>query len=82
MKNIYERAVAAGLKVDNHCSDLYLPVNVASQELVENYEYKGGVTMFRSQIDGEAWYDIPFAYEPWWNRAEKTVEAWAKGVSQ
>jgi hypothetical protein len=67
MTSIYQRLVAAGVPLDNHESDLYAKVTGASRPIVEE-RMKAGVlvTVFASQIDG-LWYDIPFAFEPWWN---------------
>jgi len=52
--------------IDHHESDLYLRVSPASAALVEAYEFKDNVTMFKDAIDGVMWYDIPFAYWPFW----------------
>ena len=64
---IYEQAKELGIPMDNHESDLYLPVNDKTRILVSNHIAKGGgATTFCSQIDNRLWYDIPFAYLPWW----------------
>lgn len=52
-----------GIEIDNHCSDLYVPVNKTTTKIIDSYEYKCNVTTFISQIDGKPWYEIPFAYE-------------------
>lgn len=44
-------------------SDLYLRVTPISKRLVSRYEYKHFVTVFRDQIDGVPWYEIPFAFD-------------------
>lgn len=67
--DIYEEMSKANLVLDNHCSDLLTPVNFKSQEIVERYEFKGNVTVFRNQIDGTRWFDIPFAYYPYHTKA-------------
>lgn len=66
MNNIYDACKAAHVEIDNHESDLYIPVNELTQSLVEQYPHKEIVTKFVSQIDGKLWYDVPFAYEPYW----------------
>lgn len=43
-----------------HYSDVYIPLNDSTRQLINQYEFKGSVIMFRSQIDGKIWYDIPF----------------------
>lgn len=71
MTNIYKRAIAAGIPTENHCSDLYLPVTEETRRLVREYDHKKNVTAFRSQCDGRIWYDIPFAYSPFWEAKQK-----------
>ncbi len=64
--DIYEAAKEAGIEIDSHCSDLYMPVNEKSIKLVNQYKYKTNVDIFISQIDGSRWYDVPFAYYPYY----------------
>lgn len=70
MRNIYERAVATlpADHIDHHNfeSDLYIKKTPESTKLIAEYEFKSCVTTFRSDIDGCIWYDIPFAYAPYW----------------
>jgi hypothetical protein len=63
---IYEDLKDAGVELDHHESDLYAKVNPTSRKIVEAYKFRGNVTVFSNQIDGSPWYDIPFAYRPWW----------------
>jgi hypothetical protein len=64
---IYDQMVAAKtVLIDHHESDLYVPVNPESTAIVNGYEFKGNVTTFISNVDKKPWYDIPFAYSPWW----------------
>lgn len=64
--SIYKEMVEAGVENSSHESDLYVPVNMVTTQLVEAYEHKNNVTMFTSNIDGKRWYDIPFAFDPYW----------------
>ena len=50
-------------EIDHWYSDLYLKVTPISDRLVERYEYRHIITIFRSQIDGSLWYEIPFAFD-------------------
>lgn len=79
-KSIYDKVIAAGIEHDNHCSDLYIPVNEETRKLVNEYEHKCNVTTFMCNVTKVPWFDIPFAYEPYWKRADKIVETWAAGV--
>ncbi len=80
--SIYTEMKAAGVEIDNHCSDMYVPDNATTREIVKGYEYKCNVIRFISDIDGTPWLNIPFAYDPWWSDAEKQVEAWAQRVTK
>lgn len=63
---IYEELLAAGIQVSNHESDLYCPVTPESRALVRKHKLM--VTTFINQVEGGTWYDIPFAYDPFWAR--------------
>lgn len=54
----------------NWCSDLQCKVTEATEDVIERYAYKHLVTTFHSAIDRTLWYEIPFAYTPWWNYPE------------
>jgi hypothetical protein len=69
--SLYSQVVAQGIAHDHHESDLYIPVNAHTRVLLDDYEHRDIVTMFVSQIDGKFWYDVPFAYLPWWDAKAK-----------
>ena len=71
MTNIYEELKNAGVEIANHESDLYCPVNVITKEIVSRYEYSQNVTIFKDQITGKPWYNIPFAYTPFWENKKE-----------
>lgn len=64
MDTLYDKLVAAGVPLDHHESDLYAKVTDASRALIA--AHTKGPLVFRSAVDGELWFDIPFAYMPWW----------------
>lgn len=70
MLNIYDELKAKNVQIDNHESDLYCPVNETTKTIIGQYDHKSNITTFKNQIDGKLWYDIPFAYTPWWNTKE------------
>lgn len=74
--SIYDQLKETGCEINNHESDLYVPVNDSTKALVEQYEHKSNVSSFISQIDGKLWYDVPFAFDPWWDRAEASIGQW------
>ena len=62
----YEKVIAAGLEHDSHSSDLYVKETPEACVIVAEHEFASNVTRFRSQVDRCVWFDIPFAYDPWW----------------
>lgn len=68
MKNIYEKVIELNIEFSAYCSDLYIPVNETTIKLVNDYEFKSNVTKFKSNIDSKPWFDIPFAYQPYWTK--------------
>lgn len=68
--SLYTDLLAAGVPIENHYSDLLAKVTPASRALIQAYEHRKNVRMFTSEIDGEPWYDIPFAFDPFWERKE------------
>jgi hypothetical protein len=70
-RNVYDQMVAAGIDCANHYSDLYVPVNTETRRIIDAYPFRENVTLFKSNVDGEWWFDIPFAYLPFWNRGSQ-----------
>lgn len=64
--SIWTEVEARGIPYDTHESDLYIPVNDETRALVRGSGLK--YTAFFSSTDHKMWYDIPFAYEPWWEK--------------
>lgn len=71
---LYQELIAAGVEVSNHESDLYCPVTEQTTALLKKHD-KTMATKFRNQRPpnvGQWWYDVPFAFDPWWEaRASK-----------
>jgi hypothetical protein len=62
---LYETVARLGIEHDGHESDLYLPVTEQTTALIDAYEFKANVSVFKDC--GELWYEVPFAFMPWWN---------------
>jgi len=76
MKTIYQALESAGVKTDNHESDLYFKRCNESDRVLSEFVGTDGkeptVSYFQSQLDGKMWGEIPFAFDPWWAaRADK-----------
>lgn len=67
-QGIYEKLLAAGCEMSNHESDLYVKATETAREILKGYEHRENVTTFKNNIDGLTWYDVPFAYTPWWDK--------------
>ena len=67
--SIYVAMRFEGVECSNHCSDLYVPVNETTTEVLNRPEFalhKKNATIFQSEIKGEGrFYEIPFAYQPY-----------------
>jgi argininosuccinate synthase len=69
-KSLYQALLAAGIQTDHHESDLYVLDTPIARALIA----KSGLAMakpFTSQIDGKRWLDVPFAYEPFWEKKKR-----------
>lgn len=66
--SIYEKMLKTGCEIDSHESDLYVPLTPETAAIVKEYEHKGNVTTFIHQTQKTRWYDIPFAYAPFWDK--------------
>lgn len=73
---LYAALLAAGVPLDHHESDLYAKVTPESRAIVDAFGDGLSVErIFRSKIDNELWYDLPFRYLPWWEaRQPKNVK--------
>lgn len=67
IRAIYTAMKRAGVEINSHESDMYVPVNEVTQSIVDQYDYKCNVSRFISEIDGKPWFDIPFSYKPFWD---------------
>lgn len=65
--SLYTELKAAGCELDHHESDLYVLASEQARRILK----ANGITTARgfiSQVDGKPWLDIPFMYEPFWDR--------------
>ena len=79
---IYEQMKATGVEIGNHYSDLYVPVTEETTAIVKDYEFKTNVTRFTNQIDHKPWYDIPFAFTPYWDERRASGERFASAINK
>jgi hypothetical protein len=64
---LYEELTAAGVRISNHESDLYFEASAEAIAILQKYPLqKSNATRFINQVEGGSWFDVPFAYDPWW----------------
>lgn len=70
--SLYSELVQAKIETDSHESDLYFPYTPESRAILARHPVARGVARhFINQAEphkGELWVDVPFAYEPWWEK--------------
>lgn len=69
---LYEELIAADCQVEGHNSDLRVKVTPESRRIVKAHCGVGKlfrVSIFCCQITEEAWYEVAFAYDPFWETA-------------
>jgi hypothetical protein len=74
--SLYQLMVAAGVQIDSHETDMYVPVNATTTKILKDYRERHKLPMteyqiFVSQIDGKGWYDLPFSFDPAWQARAK-----------
>jgi hypothetical protein len=64
---LYSDLTNANIQTDNHESDLYFPVTEETKEILNKFPLQeSNATIFKCAIDGKLWFDVPFAYDPYW----------------
>lgn len=67
----YKALKEAGCKLDSHESDLYVKATPEADTILKAHGITPGAwgcERFTSQIDKQTWYDLPFMYDPWWEK--------------
>ena len=65
--SLYGDLRAAGVPIDHHESDLYFADSPNSRLILARWLVQVRLaTRFENQQDGSTWWDVPFAYLPWW----------------
>lgn len=82
MKTLYQRLVEAMKPedIDHHYSDLYVRVTADSKRIIDEFyadhpelHKHMQVSTFKSNIPPRVlWYDIAFAYNPFWEGEKRT----------
>ena len=65
-ESLYAELKQAGVPIANHESDLYFPVTAETRAILDRWPEKATATTFLNQVEGGLWFDVPFAFIPWW----------------
>lgn len=69
---LYDEIKQANVPMDHHESDLYFLATPESRKILDKYpDKKQNSKCFISQIDNQIWIDVPFAFQPFWDKVEK-----------
>jgi len=71
MTSLYQELKNAGVEITNWQSDLYCPKNAQTIPIVKKYEKEHYISTFKNLNDGLTWYDVAFAYDPYWEKLGK-----------
>lgn len=67
--SLYKALKMSGIEVNNHESDLYVAVSTEVNTILEQFpQHMKTATLFRDNVSGKISYDIPFAYDPFWEK--------------
>lgn len=67
--SLYGDLLAAGVETANHMSDLYFPDTEQTRAILARFPYSAGIAAkFRDNKTGQTWWDVPFAFLPWWEK--------------
>jgi hypothetical protein len=67
--SLYADCIERGIKTANHASDLYIPATDETRELIRKHGHRA--TMFTNEVEGGIWYDVPFAFVPFWEARQR-----------
>ena len=75
MTSLYHELKSAGIELDSHYSDLYVKDSPQARAIIQRHMDKKArfPSLFISQIDGKPWFDIPFAFMPYWELRAKSA---------
>lgn len=72
--NLFDLVLSTHTPFSNHESDLYIPANDKTRAMLKEFPHLTKTT-FQNQVEGGTWFDIPFAFIPWWEKRQKSVAA-------
>lgn len=71
MKSLYCRLKEEGIEIANHYADLYFPVTSETTRILRKEYPESKAETFTNLITKTPWYEVPFAYDPYWEDCER-----------
>jgi len=72
MKTLYEEIKESGVEIGNHYSDFYFPVTPETTKILAKFPvHQTNARTFINRNNKNLWYDIPFAFMPYWEEKQK-----------
>ncbi len=65
--SLYSDLLAAKVEISNHESDLYFEISDVSNDILTRHP-EARPKRFLNQITYTMWYEVYFAYDPWWEK--------------
>ena len=62
---VYEQMIEANIPTDHRESDLYVKATPEARAILT--ASGRSFSPFINHVEGEIWYDVPFAYDPFWD---------------
>ena len=73
---LYGALLEAGIQTDSHESDLYFPHTQQTLNILKKFPIESAnAKCFISQIEHNPWFDVPFAYLPFWEKKQRRAQA-------
>lgn len=71
-ETVYGKLKAAGCKIDNHQSDLYVEDTPEAREILHSFDLK--IVPFKDEVTGTMWLEAAFMYQPFWDRLSSATD--------
>ena len=68
-KTLFEEIRERRIPYASHESDLYIPMTPETPALMDQPQFamqRSSRTAFHNPMTWNLWWDVPFAYDPWW----------------
>jgi hypothetical protein len=76
---LYRDIIDSGIEMDSRESDLYFKASDQTRKILAKYPICEKIAVpFTNEITKELWIDVPFAYDPFWERKQRIAEALAR----